>query len=94
MFIHPFDVPAIIWFPNAVNIVTHVDCFASCTACFAATVGSISSSRGRSGVDGRIRLIGFADDTSTKTGWSSKRDATNNKLIRISMNMYINEKLT
>lgn len=41
--IHPFDVPEIIWLPNAVNIVTHVDCLASWAACLAATAGSTPS---------------------------------------------------
>lgn len=29
MLIQPFDVPAMMWFPSAVKIVTQVECFAS-----------------------------------------------------------------
>lgn len=71
MLIHPFDVPAMMWFPNAVNMVTQVECFASWAACFAATAGSISSpfvAWGRRGAEGRIRLMGFGEETSTRTG--------------------------
>lgn len=83
MLIHPFEVPAMMWFPNAVKIETHVECFASCAACFAATAGSTSSPSlgwGRSGAEGRMRLIGFGEATSTRTGWSSKREATKRRL--------------
>lgn len=64
-------------------MVTHVECFASCAACFAATAGSTSSDLGgggRNGAEGRMRLMGLGDETSTKTGWSSKREATKSKL--------------
>lgn len=64
-------------------MVTHVECFASWAACFAATAGSTSSdlgSGGRNGAEGRMRLMGLGDETSTKTGWSSKREATKSKL--------------
>ena len=57
--IHPFDVPARMWFPREVNMVTHVECFASCAACFAAAAGSVFSECTRSGADGRTRFTGF-----------------------------------
>lgn len=71
------------WLPKAVKIVTHVECLASCAACLAATAGSSSSPSGacgRRGAEGRIRLIGFVLETSTSTGWSSKREATKRRL--------------
>lgn len=83
MLIQPLEVPAMMWLPKAVKMVTQVECFASCAACLAATAGSTSSpvgAWGRSGAEGRIRLIGFVLETSTSTGWSSKRDATNRRL--------------
>lgn len=80
MLIQPFDVPATMWFPNAVKMVTQVDCLASCAACFAVTAGSASSVTGRRGVVGRMRLTGLGDEISTRTGWSSKREATNRRL--------------
>lgn len=43
MFIQPFEVPAIMWFPKAVNMLTQVECFASWAACFAAAAGVTSS---------------------------------------------------
>ena len=83
MLIHPLEVPPIMWFPNAVKMVTHVECFASCAACLAATAGSTSSPLvgcGLSGAEGRIRLIGLGEETSTSTGWSSKSEATKRRL--------------
>lgn len=32
--IHPFVVPAMMWFPDGVKTATEVNCFASCAACF------------------------------------------------------------
>lgn len=84
MLIQPFDVPAMMWFPRAVNIVTHVECFASWAACFAATAGSTSSvGGGRSGAEGRIRLTGLGEEMSTRAGCSSKREATKSRLEQI-----------
>ena len=83
MLIQPFDVPPMMWFPSAVKTVTQVECFASCAACFAATAGSISSEfagGGRKGAEGRIRLTGLGDETSTRVGCSSKREATKSRL--------------
>lgn len=62
---------------------THVECFASCAACLAAMAGSTSSEAdggGRNGAEGSIRLIGLGDEISTRTGWSSKSEATKSKL--------------
>lgn len=81
MLIQPFDVPAMIWFPNAVKIVTHVECFASWAACFAATAGSTSGAR--SGAEGSIRLTGFGEEISTRVGCSSKREATKSRLVQV-----------
>src|SRR5947207_693168 len=84
MLIHPLDVPASMWLPSAVNMVTHVECFASWAACFAAAAGSISSelgSCGRRGAEGRMRLIGLGEDISTRTGCSSNSDATKSQLV-------------
>ena len=71
------------WLPKAVKMVTHVECLASCAACLAAMVGSTSSPFGACGLrgaEGRIRLIGLVPETSTSTGWSSKREATKRRL--------------
>jgi len=79
MFIQPFEVPAIMWLPKAVKIVTQVECLASWAACLAAVAGSISSVA-RRGAEGRIRFMGFGLEMSTRTGWSSKREATKRRL--------------
>lgn len=82
--IHPLDVPARMWLPSAVNMVTHVECFASWAACFAAAIGSISSGLGsceRRGAEGRMRFMGLGEDISTRTGWSSNNDATKSQLV-------------
>ncbi len=84
MLIHPLDVPARMWLPSAVKMVTHVECFASWAACFAATVGSISSgfdSCERRGAEGRMRFMGLGEYISTRTGWSSNSDATKSQLV-------------
>lgn len=78
--IQPFDVPDMMWLPSAVNIVTQVECFASCAACFAATAGSVSSSWGRRGAEGRIRFTGRGAEISTRTGCFSNSEATKSQL--------------
>ena len=80
MLIHPFDVPEMMWFPNAEKMVTQVDCLASWAARLAAAAGSISSLSGRKGAVGRIRLTGVLLEISTRTGWSSKSEATKRRL--------------
>lgn len=80
MLIQPFDVPEMIWLPSAVKMVTQVECFASCAACFAATAGSVSSSWGRRGAEGRIRFTGRGAEISTRTGCSSNNEATKSQL--------------
>lgn len=67
------------WLPKAVKIVTQVECLASWAACLAAVAGS-TSSVARRGAEGRIRFIGVGLETSTRTGWSSKREATKRRL--------------
>lgn len=81
MLIHPFDVPAMMWFPKAVKTASHVYCFASWVACFAAAAGS-SPSCGRRGADGKRRLMGVEFETSTRTGWSSNNTATKRRLLQ------------
>lgn len=84
MLIHPFDVPVMMWLPSAEKIVTHVLFFASSAACLAALAASTPSASwfcGRRGAEGRMRLIGFGLEMSTRTGWSSKSDATNSQLL-------------
>lgn len=79
------------WLPKAVKIVTQVECLASWAACLAATAGSTSSlfvACGLRGAEGRIRFMGFALETSTRTGWSSKREATKRRLETKGVSFY------
>ena len=66
MFNHPLLVPAMMWLPKDVKMVTQVDCLASCAACFSLTSSpSIRSLRGAVGI---WRLKGTEPDISTSIG--------------------------
>lgn len=80
IFNHPLLVPAMMWLPRDVKMVTHVDCLASCAACF--SLISSPSIRSLLGAVGSWRFTGTVPDISTSIGWSSNREATKSRLGR------------
>lgn len=74
-------------------MVTHVECFASWAACFAAVAGSVFSECTRSGADGRTRFTGFGEDMSTSRGWSSNKEATKSQLNAIWLGCWVQKEL-